>query len=136
MAGFCVPFSSAYLYVPAKDTGQRDWLFWRDPGRCCRSVRGPADFLVFIAPLAKTRDSGSPATLQCGYFVFGYFVLAARGVYTEQLLISFLVALPVGLASAYAGLLIFKRLETDSFRRLLIILMLVSGCVLLVRTLV
>lgn len=62
--------------------------------------------------------------------------LAARGVYTEQLLISFLVALPVGLASAYAGLLIFKRLETDSFRRLLIILMLVSGCVLLVRTLV
>ena len=60
--------------------------------------------------------------------------LAARGVYTTQVLTWFLMALPVGLASAYFGLQIFKRLETDSFRRLLIILLLVSGCVLLART--
>ena len=58
--------------------------------------------------------------------------LAARGVYTEQILFWFLMALPIGLISAYLGLMLFKRLETDSFRRLLIILMLVSGCVLLV----
>lgn len=62
--------------------------------------------------------------------------LAARGVYTGQLLIWFLLALPVGLTSAYAGLFIFKRLETDRFRRLLIILMLVSGCILLAQTVV
>lgn len=62
--------------------------------------------------------------------------LAARGVYTTQVLTWFLMALPVGLAFAYFGLQIFKRLETDSFRRLLIILMLVSGCMLLARTLI
>jgi len=60
--------------------------------------------------------------------------LLAKGVYTEQLLFWFLMALPVGLGAAYIGLLIFRRLDTDRFRRLLIILMLVSGCFLLART--
>lgn len=60
--------------------------------------------------------------------------LAVRGVYTQQLLLLFALALPIGLASAYAGLQIFKRLETDKFRRLLILLMLASGCILLART--
>ena len=60
--------------------------------------------------------------------------LAAKGAYTEELLFRFLMALPVGLGTAYFGLLIFRRLDTDKFRRLLIILMFVSGCFLLART--
>lgn len=61
-------------------------------------------------------------------------LLTIRSAYTPQLLIWFAMALPMGLASSYAGLLIFKRLDTERFRRLLIVLMLVSGCVLLIRT--
>jgi len=66
----------------------------------------------------------------------GILFLAAKDVYTSQLLFWFLLTLPVGLVSAHAGLQIFQRLETDTFRRLLIVLMLISGCLLLARTLI
>ena len=62
--------------------------------------------------------------------------LLVKGVYTKQLLIWFLIALPVGVGAAYVGLRVFKHLDTGKFRRLLIVLMLFSGCILLARTLI
>ncbi|MEL6204561.1 MAG: sulfite exporter TauE/SafE family protein [Pseudomonadota bacterium] len=62
--------------------------------------------------------------------------VAVTGGVTREVLITIAVALPVTLLSAQVGLLAFARLTDDQFRRLLILLMLVSGLVLAVRELV
>ena len=92
-------------------------------------------FWCSLRPWPKRETRAVLQTFNVVILSLAILFLAARGTYTEQLLIWFLLALPVGLADSYAGLLIFKRLETNSFRRLLIILMLASGCLLLARTL-
>ena len=92
-------------------------------------------FWCSLRPWPKRETRAVLQTFNVVILSLAILFLAARGIYTEQLLIWFLLALPVGLAASYAGLFIFKRLETNSFRRLLIILMLASGCLLLARTL-
>ncbi len=64
------------------------------------------------------------------------FLLALQGAYTLETLIIIGVALPVTMVSAQIGIMVFKRLEDDQFRRLLIALMLVSGLVLMIRELI
>ncbi len=63
-------------------------------------------------------------------------VFAIRGAYTADVLKSLLVALPVALLSAQAGIVAFKRLRDDRFRRLLIGLMFVSGLMLVLREMI
>lgn len=92
-------------------------------------------FWCSLRPWPKRETRAVLQTFNVVILSLAILFLAARGIYTEQLLIWFLLALPVGLAASYSGLFIFKRLETNSFRRLLIILMLASGCLLLARTL-
>lgn len=62
-------------------------------------------------------------------------MLAATGVYTTGTLVLIAVALPTTMAAAQAGLWAFGRLTDIQFRRLLIVLMGVSGAVLLARSL-
>lgn len=66
----------------------------------------------------------------------GATMMAFNGAYDTQTLSYLLVAVPVALLSAQAGIALFKRMPSDAFRRLLIIMMLISGCVLVLRNLV
>lgn len=61
--------------------------------------------------------------------------LALRGAYDREALLAIAVALPVTMAAAQIGILLFKRLADDQFRRLLIGMMLVSGIALALREL-
>jgi len=59
-----------------------------------------------------------------------------RGNYTWELVKQILLALPITLLFAQMGLIVFKRLNDDQFRRLLISLMFVSGAILLTKAFV
>lgn len=63
-------------------------------------------------------------------------VFAVLGVYTVDVLVLLLVALPVAVLSAQAGIATFRRLHDGQFRWLLIGLMFVSGLILILRELV
>ncbi|WP_332924456.1 sulfite exporter TauE/SafE family protein [Candidatus Puniceispirillum sp.] len=78
------------------------------------------------------------AVLQPFNFVvlsLGTAMLAFNGAYDIQTLSYLAVAIPVALLSAQAGIALFRRMQNDAFRRLLIIMMLMSGCVLVLRNL-
>jgi uncharacterized membrane protein YfcA len=62
-------------------------------------------------------------------------LLLWKGVFDLEMLTRIAITLPVTLLAAQIGILLFKRLSDSAFRRLLIILMLVSGLILLARTL-
>ena len=61
--------------------------------------------------------------------------LALRGTYTQETALLMAVAIPVSLVASQVGIVVFKRLHDDAFRRLLITLTLVSGLVLMAREL-
>ncbi len=63
-------------------------------------------------------------------------MFAFKGFYTGETLVLVAASLPITILFAQLGIFIFKRLEDDQFRRLLIALMLVSGLILAVRELV
>lgn len=63
-------------------------------------------------------------------------VFVWHGYYTWQALTHIAVALPITLISAQIGIAIFKRLDDDQFRRLLIVMMFASGSVLLAKELI
>ncbi len=62
-------------------------------------------------------------------------VLAAGGVYDSQLIQAILIALPAGFIASWAGIALFRRLSTEQFKRLLILMMLASGISVLVNSL-
>ncbi len=62
-------------------------------------------------------------------------LLAWNGAYHSQTLIYASIALPTALAAAQGGIAVFKRLEDEVFRRLLIAVCFLSGSVLLLREL-
>ncbi len=62
-------------------------------------------------------------------------MFALKGYYTGETLVLVAASLPITILFAQVGIFIFKRLEDDQFRRLLIALMLISGLVLAVREL-
>ena len=79
------------------------------------------------------------AVLQPFNFVIlslGTLMLAFNGAYDTQTLSYLAIAIPVALLSAQAGIALFRRMQSDAFRRLLIVMMLISGCVLVFRNLV
>lgn len=61
--------------------------------------------------------------------------LAIQGAYSRETLLLLSIALPVSLVAAQFGIVLFKRIEDETFRRLLILLTLTSGLVLLAREL-
>ncbi|MBQ0752400.1 MAG: sulfite exporter TauE/SafE family protein [Roseovarius sp.] len=60
-------------------------------------------------------------------------LLALKGAYTRETLIYLAIAIPAALLAAQLGITVFKRLSDTAFRRLLILMTLVSGVVLLLR---
>lgn len=60
-------------------------------------------------------------------------ILFFRGAYTSQSMLAFFIALPVVMIFAQIGIVVFKRISDDGFRRLLIAMTLLSGLVLFVR---
>lgn len=54
-------------------------------------------------------------------------LLLLKGAFTAQALSALLVTIPAGLVAAQIGIMVFKRLSNDMFRRLLIILTLLMG---------
>lgn len=62
-------------------------------------------------------------------------VLAWNGLYDRTTLIHIAIALPITLLAAQAGIAVFQRLTDSAFRRLLIVLLFVSGAVILAREL-
>ena len=60
-------------------------------------------------------------------------LFAVKGVYTMESLTLIVIALPLTMASAQIGIVVFKRLTDDQFRRLIIAMMFISGLVLLLR---
>ena len=85
-------------------------------------------------PKAETRAVLQPFNVT----VLGLTLIlfATKGAYTWDVLKLIAIALPVTMVSAQIGITIFKRLNDDQFRRLIIALMFVSGLVLLLRELV
>ena len=67
--------------------------------------------------------------------VIAVLIFAMQGAFERDLLPMLAVTIPVGLAAAQVGLFIFKRMEDAQFRRLLIVLMLVSGTILMAQEL-
>ena len=62
-------------------------------------------------------------------------LFAWRGYYTRDTLVLMAIALPATLLSAQVGLAVFRRLNDDQFRRLLIWLLFLSGVLLAMREL-
>ncbi len=62
-------------------------------------------------------------------------LLAFEGAYTSDTLVLLAIAVPLAMLAAQAGFAVFRRIPTTRFRRLLVVLMFISGIVLLVREL-
>ncbi|WP_299829684.1 sulfite exporter TauE/SafE family protein [uncultured Roseobacter sp.] len=62
-------------------------------------------------------------------------MLAWNGAYHRQTLLHLAVALPTAIVAAQIGIVVFRRLEDETFRRLLIAVCFISGTVLLLREL-
>jgi len=61
-------------------------------------------------------------------------LLAIKGTYDSNVFLAIAIATPAVLVSAQVGIFVFKRMNDADFRRLLIVLMLISGIVLLMRS--
>ena len=62
-------------------------------------------------------------------------LLAFKGVFDTDLLLALAVAAPIAFGSSQIGIAVFRRIDDQRFRQLLIALMLAAGAVLLARTL-
>lgn len=62
-------------------------------------------------------------------------MLAWNGAYHRQTLLHLAVALPTAIVAAQIGIVVFRRLEDETFRRLLIAVCFLSGTILLLREL-
>ncbi len=82
-------------------------------------------------PKSETRAVLQPFNVLVLGFAAANF--AWQGIYTGQILLLIAIALPVAMVAAQGGIMIFKRLDDSLFRRLLISLMLISGCILALR---
>ena len=58
-------------------------------------------------------------------------LLFFKGAYTASVLSNLALVVPTALIGSFIGIAVFKRLNDNQFRRLLIALMLVSGLILL-----
>ncbi len=66
---------------------------------------------------------------------FALIMFAIKGAYVWDTLILIALALPVTMISAQIGIGLFKRLDDDQFRRLIIGMMFLSGIILMLRAL-
>lgn len=60
-------------------------------------------------------------------------ILFYRGAFTPDAMTALTITVPVGIVASLIGIVVFKALTTETFRRLLIIMTFLSGAILLVR---
>ena len=84
-------------------------------------------------PKEQTRAVTQPFNVLV--LVVAALLLAYQGVYDAEALIRIAIAVPVTILFANIGMLIFRRLKDEQFRRLLIALMLLAGLTLSAREL-
>jgi len=85
-------------------------------------------------PKAETRAVLQPFNL--AVLVLACIMFAVKGAYTWDTLILIGLALPVTMVFAQIGISLFKRLDDDQFRRLIIAMMFLSGIILMLRALI
>lgn len=85
-------------------------------------------------PKAETRAVLQPFNV--AVLGLALIVFTIKGVYTWDTLILIGLALPVTMFSAQIGIALFKRLDDDQFRRLIIAMMFLSGIILMLRELI
>lgn len=84
-------------------------------------------------PKAEQRAVLQPYNLAVQLVAIALFAL--QGAFDRETVLILAVATPFTMIAAQAGLAVFKRMDDDRFRRLLILLMLVSGALLMAREL-
>lgn len=84
-------------------------------------------------PKAEQRAVLQPYNLAVQLVAIALFAL--QGVFDRETVLILAVATPFTMIAAQAGLAVFKRMDDDRFRRLLILMMLASGALLMAREL-
>ena len=69
-----------------------------------------------------------PVTLVIFVLTLGWF--ANKGMITARTLLLFVAGLPTVALGSWAGWRLYGRLDEDAFRKVLLVLLFVSGCVL------
>ncbi|PUB09800.1 sulfite exporter TauE/SafE family protein [Yoonia sediminilitoris] len=85
-------------------------------------------------PKAETRAVLQPFNVTV--LGLALIMFAIKGAYTWDTLILIGLALPVTMIFAQIGIALFKRLDDDQFRRLIIAMMFLSGIILMLRALI
>ena len=88
-----------------------------------------------MRPYSKNEIRAVLQTFNVGILGLSIIMLALKAAYSLASLVHLAVIIPAGLVAAQIGIWLFKRLETPQFRRLLIIMMFVSGLILILRSL-
>jgi len=84
------------------------------------------------APVAATRTAGRiPALRRCGVSVTTLW-LGGTGMIAYDTLALFLIGLPALAIGTWVGLQLFGKLDDQAFRRVVLVLLLISGASLLV----
>jgi len=89
-----------------------------------------------MRPWPKTEQRAVLQPYNLAVQVVAILVFLVQGAFTRETLVILAVATPFTLGAAQVGLFIFKRMGDAQFRRLLIVLMLMSGIILMVREIV
>ncbi|MCL4475767.1 MAG: sulfite exporter TauE/SafE family protein [Nitrospirae bacterium] len=98
------------------------------------NIMGPP--VVFYVSTQKWSKANIVGSLQFFFLLTGLFVVAFHvvvGNVTREMTKTFLELLPATLTGLFAGLHIFKRMNEDSYRRGLFILLIIMGIMLLIR---
>ena len=89
-----------------------------------------------LRPWSKAETRGVLQPYNVVILFLACLALAIQGAYSPDTIWKILVAFPVTMLAAQIGIMLFRRLSDDLFRRLLIGLMLLSGVILLARELI
>ena len=89
-----------------------------------------------MRPWTKTETRAVLQPFNIAILSLAAVVFILRGNYTWVVVQNILLALPITLLFAQIGIALFKRLEDDQFRRLLITMMFISGIILLAKELI
>jgi hypothetical protein len=98
-----------WLKAPVLKTGRRETVSW------VRIPLPPPNFVILLVTVC---------------------LLFFKGAYDTTALTALLITIPSGLIAAQIGIMVYRRLSDDGFRRLLIILTLLMGLGVLVSELI
>ncbi len=120
---FCLPGRTGYLFG-----------FFAGALGGAFNITGPP--VVFYVSTQKWSKANIVGSLQFFFLLTGLFVVAFHvvvGNITREMTKTFLELLPATLTGLFAGLHIFKRINEDSYRKGLFILLVIMGIMLLIR---